>query len=465
MGTETRPRKKMSEMRSHLTDTLVKNLPKKHKQYSIGDNEIVGLRVFVYPSGVKTYHYTYTDSNGKKQKERLESCSVIKVSQARNRAKKVAVQVMEGIAASQIRRNLATEMTVEQLFEEYEKARLKSPRYKDSTIRKWQTFRRVWINKKTTDVIIKAMFAKTKLDLGGLQLSKVNKDILIDYHKFIGDKAEDPANAVIQMMSVIFNYAVEKKYVQISPVQFKKDDFYKQRENNRYLTRQQMDAVIDYCLNYDERNKDNPKLNHDYYRSRQLDIVSCSIIAKALLDGHRYRNEGSATRWNEVSLNQKKLYFGDTKTGQQEYSIGPKALKLLTAIKNERFREGSKFWYPNDIRKDYVFPSKWFGMVNNIGKLNERPFVYTVSGTWKTCLKRLGIDYLPMYNCRHSYLTDGLRKTGNLKMMKEIAGHKKITTTERYARILGADVKEALNTIDGPEETATNKVVEFKSNK
>ena len=187
-------------MRSHLTDTLVKNLPKKHKQYSIGDNEIVGLRVFVYPSGIKTYHYTYTDSNGKKQKERLESCSVIKVSQARNRAKKVAVQVMEGIAASQIRRNLATEMTVEQLFEEYEKARLKSPRYKDSTIRKWQTFRRVWINKKTTDVIIKAMFAKTKLDLGGLRLSKVNKDILIDYHKFIGDKAEDPANAVIQMM-------------------------------------------------------------------------------------------------------------------------------------------------------------------------------------------------------------------------------------------------------------------------
>ena len=58
MGTETRPRKKMSEMRSHLTDTLVKNLPKKHKQYSIGDNEIVGLRVFVYPSGIKTYHYT-----------------------------------------------------------------------------------------------------------------------------------------------------------------------------------------------------------------------------------------------------------------------------------------------------------------------------------------------------------------------------------------------------------------------
>jgi len=50
-------------------------------------------------------------------------------------------------------------------------------------------------------------------------------------------------------------------------------------------------------------------------------------------------------------------------------------------------------------------------------------------------------------------------------MMKEIAGHKKITTTERYARILGADVKEALNTIDGPEEAATNKVVEFKSNK
>ena len=52
-------------------------------------------------------------------------------------------------------------------------------------------------------------------------------------------------------------------------------------------------------------------------------------------------------------------------------------------------------------------------------------------------------------------------KTKNLKLVKEIAGHKKIQTTERYARILGADVTDALNTIDG-DVVEEKQVIPFK---
>ena len=459
----TSTKKKMSDMRVHLSDKVIKALQPREKQYSIGDDEVIGLRVFVYPSGIKTFHYCYTDKDKKKQKERLESCSIINCVVARNRAKKIAAQVMEGTAASQIRRGLAEELTVAELFELYETNRLKEPKYKPSTIKKWQTYRRVWINKNTPDLIIRGMFLRTKLDIGNIKLSIVNMDILKEYHKFIGDKSQDPANAIIQMISVIFNYAVEKKLVSFNPVKFKKDDFYKQKENNRYLTKSQMDTVLDYVLQYDERSEI-PKLNHDYYNNKNLKIVSCAVIAKALLDGHRYRNEGSMTQWSQVSFPLKKLFYTDTKTGQQEYNIGPKALKLLTAIRNERFREGSKFVYPNDIRSKYVFPSYNFGKINNVGKINDNPYVHSVDGTWRTCLKALNIEYIPMYNCRHSYLTEGLRKTGNLKMIKEIAGHKKITTTERYARIIGKDVTEALDLID-QDEQLPSKIIKFETNK
>tara|TARA_R110002126_G_scaffold153254_2_gene300399 strand:+ start:649 stop:2037 length:1389 start_codon:yes stop_codon:yes gene_type:complete len=460
---EVNKKKKMSDMRIHLSDKVIKDLRPKIKQYSKGDDEVVGLRVFVYPSGAKTFHYCYTDLDGRKQKERLESTSVINCVAARNRARKIAAQVMEGIANSQIKRGLSTEPTVSQLFEQYEKNRLKAPKYKTSTISKWKTYRKCWIDKNTDDKIIRGMFVKSKLDLGSIKLSKVNMDILKEYHKFIGDKSHDPANAIIQMMSVVFNYAIERKLISSNPVRFKKEDFYKQKENNRYLNKSQMEAVLDYVLKYDERSQ-TPKLNHDYYRNKNLKIVSCCVIAKALLDGHRYRNEGAVLKWSQVSFPLKKLFFMDTKTGQQEYNIGPKAFKLLTAIRNERFREGSQFFYPNDIRSQYVFPSYNFGKINNAGKVNERPYVHTVHGTWRTCLKALKIEYLPMYNCRHSYLTEGLRKTGNLKMIKEIAGHKKITTTERYARIIGKDVTAALDLID-QEEVSPSKIIKFESNK
>ena len=456
-------KKKMSDMRVHLSDKVIKELRPKGKQYSKGDDEVVGLRVFVYPSGVKTFHYCYTDLDGKKQKERLESTSVINCVAARNRARKIAAQVMEGTASSQIKRGLSTELTVSQLFELYEKNRLKSPKYKPSTISKWKTYRKCWIDKNTEDKIIRGMFLRSKLDLGGTKLSKVNMDDLKDYHKFIGDKSHDPANAIIQMLSVVFNYAIEKKLVSSSPVKFKKEDFYKQKENNRYLNKSQMEAVLDYVLKYDERS-DTPKLNWDHYKKKNLKIVSCAVIAKALLDGHRYRNEGAVLKWRQVSFPLKKMFFEDTKTGQQEYNIGPRAFKLLSAIRNERFREGSQFFYPNDIRSEYVFPSYNFGKINNVGKVNDKPYVHTINGTWRTCLKALGIEYLPMYNCRHSYLTEGLRKTGNLKMIKEIAGHKKITTTERYARIIGKDVTAALDLID-QEEVPPSKIIKFESNK
>ena len=98
-----------------------------------------------------------------------------------------------------------------------------------------------------------------------------------------------------------------------------------------------------------------------------------------------------------------------------------------------------------------------------MGKINDKPYVHSVDGTWRTCLKALNIDYIPMYNCRHSYLTEGLRKTGNLKMIKEIAGHKKITTTERYARIIGKDVTEALDLID-QDEQLPSKIIKFERN-
>jgi integrase len=164
--------------------------------------------------------------------------------------------------------------------------------------------------------------------------------------------------------------------------------------------------------------------------------------------------------WKQISFPEKKLYLEDSKVGQMQYKFGSKVIKLLQAIKAEKFEPNSPFQY-NDERNSYVFPSKWFNMINNQGKRNTRAWLYSVKGTWRTILKNLGITYIPMYNCRHTYLTHALSKTKNILLVGKLAGHTQVKTTQRYAKILGEDVDEALELIDS-EVVEVPKVVQFK---
>ena len=112
------------------------------------------------------------------------------------------------------------------------------------------------------------------------------------------------------MLSVSFNYAVEKDYISKSPVKFKTEDLFLKREDNRRLTRSQMDSVLDRTRKYDERSKSNPRLNIDYYKEKRLSVVPCCVIAFALSTPRRYRSEGAALCWDQISFHEKKIFFG-----------------------------------------------------------------------------------------------------------------------------------------------------------
>ena len=91
---------------------------------------------------------------------------------------------------------------------------------------------------------------------------------------------------------------------------------------------------------------------------------------------------------------------------------------------------------------------------------NKSPHVTDCRNTWKRMLKKFNLDYLPMKNQRHSYLTNGLHKTGNVYLMMKLAGHLRVTTTQRYAQMLGEDVTRALEHID--KEEVEPKLLELK---
>ena len=225
-----KPKIKLKDTRVHLSDKFIQGLPIKTKQYSKGDDTVIGLRIFVFAGSQKTFYYCYTDKNKDKQKEKIGNYPSINTVRARNQAKEIAYKVTKGQSAAQIKRSLQTELTVNELFTEFEKVYLRAPKYEPSSIKKWLVYRRCWINKNTTDKVINGMFSRSKQDIGRYKLSQVNMDNLKDFHSFIGDKAENSANSVIEMLSVVFNYAVRKKMLTENPVQFSVDDFYEKKK-------------------------------------------------------------------------------------------------------------------------------------------------------------------------------------------------------------------------------------------
>jgi integrase len=455
-------KKKIRDTRKHLSDKLCRGLK---GPGSVGDDEVIGLRVHRFEGGSVVFYYHYSDKkNGKKRhKEKIGGFPNINVPQARKEAKKISVRVMEGVSASQIKRERKTEPTVVELTQEYVKTRLKEPKYKPSTQERWKYQIGAWIYKTSKDDEIKTMFIKSKIDMGSKKLSDVNMENLREFHRFIGSKSESGANSLVEILGVIFNYAVEKKLIAENPVQFGVEDLYEKKEDNRRLTRQQMDTVLGMVVKYDERSKPNhPRLNLNYYLEKKLNPVSCCLIGYDLLCGKRIISEGAKITWDDISFHEKKLFLDKTKVGQKEYRLGPKVLKLLKAIRNEKVREGRSPFVYSDERSKCVFPSFNFNKVNHLGKKNKKPHISNIRRTWRRVLKELNIPYLPAYNCRHSYLTDALSKVKSVPIVGEMAGHSKRSgykSTLRYAKVLGSDVAEALETIDQDKVKETKVLV------
>ncbi len=461
MSEEIRNTIPLKDKRKHLSDKFIKSLSFRDKTYSVGDDTVIGLRIFINKGGTKTFYYV---NSAKEIKERIEYFPTINVSKARDEAKLIAAKVLEGLSSSQIKRGRRTEPTAAEVFKQYMDERVHPPQYAEGTIKKWISAYRSWLDVTTPDKVIKALWVKNKnAAIADKKLSELNMDNLKRFHRFIGSKSPISANTVIEMLRTVMEYAKAKGYIAINPVHFKVKELYDKKEDNRRLTKPQMDAVLDRLIVYDKRSK-HPKLNLHHYEENNLNPVACCVLGGALLQGRRYRSEWAKITYSQLSLTSKHLALKQSKVGQKEYRLGRKAFKLVQALFGERYREGSPFNYQKDIRKDYVFPSKMFGRANNAGKINDKPYINNVRKTWTTLLKDLGYEHIPPYNVRHSFATNALSKTKSIATTGEMLGHSKKSgykSTLRYAAILNEDVVEALDLIDGPEETEETKVVKI----
>lgn len=77
-------KKKLTERRVQLSNRYIKALQKKDKRYYVGDSEVIGLRIYVFTDGQKTFYYSYTTKDKEERLERLGLFGSVNIKEARN---------------------------------------------------------------------------------------------------------------------------------------------------------------------------------------------------------------------------------------------------------------------------------------------------------------------------------------------------------------------------------------------
>ena len=450
--------RKHAERRVKFTDTFLKKLRSKDKPYSIGDSEVPGLRIYVEVSGTKTFYFAYKPKQQKNWvRYKIGNFNILNIPKARSMAQKYGAAIIDGKEPVEAKRELKAELTLKELIEQFYSKRFnRNYGYKAATIISVKNSFKVWIFQKTKSAEVMKVQKEFSYSIQHKKLSTITKEDIKGLHNIIRSKSPSVANKVVKFLSVVFKYAIEEGEITKSPVKIKKKELAADKEDNRVLSEEQRNNVLSIVYKTDKRNG---KINYNYYSENELNLVGCLIIAYWLLTGRRNISEGNKIKWKQISFPQKKIFFSDSKVGQKEYDLGPKAMELLKIIKEERLTPGPLFW--KDGTKDYVFPSYHFGKKSSKSEKCTKAYFNSVRRTWARVLKMANIDYMPPKQCRHTFLTLLLHKSKNIMAVKEAAGHTQLKTTNRYAKILSKDVVAALDKMD-QEPIEDNRVLEFK---
>ena len=69
MSEEIKKKIPLRDKRKHLSDKYIKPLPFEETTYSVGDDTVIGLRIFVNKGGTKTFYYVNSAKDIKERKD------------------------------------------------------------------------------------------------------------------------------------------------------------------------------------------------------------------------------------------------------------------------------------------------------------------------------------------------------------------------------------------------------------
>ena len=178
----------------------------------------------------------------------------------------------------------------------------------------------------------------------------------------------------------------------------------------------------------------------DVFNTRYITQFRNKVMIKLMLDSGLRLSEVVNLTWSAVNLTSGKLKVIQGKNNKDRILwLNVDILNLL-----EKWREKSE-----QIKADrsYNIDNVFITLTGNTIKgSNIRKMIYQYT-------KKAGIDkQISPHNLRHTFATDLLEKTKNIRLVQKALGHSNLSTTMIYTHISDGVLKEALSKFRHVEE-------------
>ena len=347
------------------------------------DRELTGFGVRVYATGRKVYVVQTRGPAGSLKRVTIGRDVEMTAETARRTAAEVIDRIRSGEDAFPA--PPAPEATVADLAERYMKAHVEV-NCRPGTV---GVFRRV------VDLYILP-------ELGALPISAVERSHVSDLHFKMRDKPYQ-ANQTVSVLAKMFKLAEAWGMTPPRRNPCRSVRRYKEHRRERFLTGEEyrrLGRVLD-----------------EAETSGRFLPSGIAAIRLLVLTGCR-KNEIVTLRWDDIDRTAGEIRLRDSKTGARRIPLTPAVEWVLAGI-------------PRIEGNPWVIPGK-----------NPGDHLKNLDQIWLRLRPRAGLDDVRIHDARHSYASRALALGESLPMIGRLLGHRKVTTTARYAH-LARDTEKA----------------------
>ena len=407
--------------RQKLTEKLVKNAqPVAGKDYQLFDSELRAFALIVYRSGSKAFTIDYRHA-GRPRRMVFGRWPEWSVSAARIRAKELRRDVDAGYDPLKQRQQMREQPRIRYLIDRYlieHASKLAKANEADQHSMMEKLVAPHWENRLVSEITrsdVEQLLTKVAEGRARPHKAKPNNRA----RKLQGPKKTPiRANRVGEALRKAFSLAIEWGWREDNPA----SGFYRRLENprERFLTKDEIDRLAN-ALDHDE------------------DQRAADIIRICMLTGARV-GEVRQSRFEQFNLDLL-IWTKPASTTKQRRMHRVPISENVAAIVRQR-----KLVVPNS--SPWVFP----------GDVAGQP-VIEIRRFWKRIQREAQIEDVRIHDLRHTFASLLVSGGASLEMIGNLLGHTQLQTTQRYAHLLDAPLREGVNAVAGMFQPRRLKVV------
>ena len=397
--------------RQKLTEKLVKNAqPVEGKDYQLFDSELRAFALIVYRSGSKAFTIDYRHA-GRPRRMVFGRWPEWSVSAARIRAKELRRDVDAGYDPLKQRQQMREQPRIRDLIDRYlieHASKLAKANEADQHSMMEKLVAPHWENRLVSEITrsdVDQLLTKVAEGRARPHKAKPNNRA----RKLQGPKKTPiRANRVGEALRKAFSLAIEWGWREDNPA----SGFYRRLENprERFLTKDEIDRLVN-ALDHDE------------------DQRAADIIRICMLTGARV-GEVRQSRFEQFNLDLL-IWTKPASTTKQRRMHRVPISENVAAIVRQR-----QLVVPNS--SPWVFP----------GDVAGQP-VIEIRRFWKRIQREAQIEDVRIHDLRHTFASLLVSGGASLEMIGKLLGHTQLQTTQRYAHLLDAPLREGVNAVAG----------------